>query len=142
VTFTIDACVWVAAFERADAFHQRSVAFLRACEAAQTRLWAPAIVTLEVACALSRRARNPDIGDALEARLRSHPLLSLRPLNDELLSMARVIGTTHFLRAADALYAATSTLESSVLVTWDDELVSRINAVSPEQALRRVERPA
>lgn len=134
-SFTIDASVWVAAFEPQDRFHDLSVQLLRTMGNKQVRLLAPAIVILEVSCALSRRARSAAIGESAGSRLRAHPLLSLRAVDEELLGIARQLGTEHFLRAADALYLATASLEDSLLVTWDSELLNRTAAVSPEQAL-------
>lgn len=134
--FTIDASVWVAALEHRDHFHEPSVALLRELESTRARLWAPSLVLLEVSCALARRTREATIGDAAASRLRSHPLLSLRALDAELLDVARSIGTQRYLRAADALYLATATLEAAALVTWDAELLARGDAVTPTQALQ------
>ncbi len=136
--FTIDASVWVAAFEPRDRFHKQSVSLLRALERDHTPLWGPAIVILEVSCALSRRVRDSALAEAVEERLRSHPSLSLRAIDDELLVTARLLGTKRFLRAADALYLATAALEDAALITWDNELLTRSEAISPEQALHDI----
>lgn len=62
----------------------------------------------------------------------------MRAVDDELLFTARRLGTERFLRAADALYLATAALEDAALITWDSELLSRAEAISPEQALRNM----
>ncbi len=134
-SFTIDASVWVAAFETRDRFHDESVELLRTMGNKKVRLLGPAIVILEVSCAVSRRARSAAIGESAGVRLRAHPLLLLRAVDEELLVVARQLGTESFLRAADALYLATALLEDSPLVTWDSELLNRTDAVSPEQLL-------
>ncbi len=41
------------------------------------------------------------------------------------------------LRGAIALYAATASLANAPLVSWDDELVSRAGAVTPQQWLAK-----
>lgn len=138
MTFTIDASVWVAALESSDHFHLPSVRFLRTIESKRIRLWAPSIVIPDVSCALARRSRNAAYAADIKAQLGSHPLLSLRRLDDELLESARVLGTQNFLRAGDALYLATAMLEAAALVTWDNELLTRTNALSPDQALNAI----
>lgn len=136
--YTIDASVWVASFEPGDRFHAQSVELLRTLESDRTTLWGPAIVLLEVSCALSRRTRNAEIAEVIEERLRAHPLLALRAVDDELLFTACRLGASRFLRSADALYLATAALEDAALITWDRELLSRAEAISPEQALREM----
>jgi predicted nucleic acid-binding protein len=128
---TLDANIWVAAFDPKDRFHESSVAFLRAVARRKLRLHGPSFVTLEVACALARRAGDSAVGAVAHARLRSHPALLLHPMNDLCLSTAQEIGTAHLLRGADALYAATAQLATAPLVTWDEELVQRIGATTP-----------
>lgn len=129
---TLDANIWVAAFDPRDRFHERSAAFLRAVALDRLRLHGPAIVVLEVPCALARRAGDPAVGGIAHERLRAHPTLVLHPMDDRCISTAREIGVRQLLRGADALYAATAKLFAAPLVTWDDELVDRAGACTPE----------
>ena len=129
---TLDANIWVAAFDRRDRFHQKSAAFLTVVASKDLRLHGPAFVTLEVACALARRADDSAVGVVVEQKLRAHPALALHPVDDRLLDAARDLGTDLLLRAADALYAATASITASPLVTWDDELVQRAGALTPD----------
>ncbi len=129
---TIDANVWVAAFDGRDRFHAASIAFLRA--AANRRLWLhdPVFVIVEVACALTRRSGHSAPGDAVARQLRAHPALSLHPLDEPLLERAQAIGVDRRLRGADALYAATAAVFDAPLITWDAELVERAQAQTPD----------
>jgi len=129
---TLDANIWVAAFDSRDRFHRQSAAFLRAVALSGLGLHGPMFVTLEVACALARRAGDPAVGVLADQQLRAHPALVLYPMDERLLEVARELGTTRLLRAADALYAATASLAAAPLVTWDDELVERAEAVTPD----------
>ncbi|MDQ3699129.1 MAG: type II toxin-antitoxin system VapC family toxin [Gemmatimonadota bacterium] len=129
---TLDANVWVAAFDPRDRFHARSAAFLRAVALKGIGLHGPAFVTLEVACALARRAGDSAVGAIVHERLRAHPALALHPLDDRLLEIARELGVDRLLRAGDALYAATAKLLDAPLVSWDDELVQRAEALTPD----------
>ena len=128
---TIDANVWVAAFDPADVFHAVSVAVLSRAAHQGLRLYAPDFAIVEVACAVSRRRRDTAAGLAAAAKLQAHPLLTLIPLDALLLAEALRIGTSCFLRGADALYAATAAITRSTLLSWDDELVKRANGVTP-----------
>lgn len=129
---TVDANIWVAAFDPRDRFHERSATFLRAVALAGLRLHGPALVAIEVACALARRAGDSAVGALAHERLRTHPALLLHPMDERCLSTAHDIGVRQLLRGADALYAATATLFGAPLVTWDDELVQRSGAFTPD----------
>ncbi|HET7273625.1 MAG TPA: PIN domain-containing protein [Longimicrobiaceae bacterium] len=129
---TLDSNVWVAAFDSRDAFHQRSEAFLRAVSINGVRLHSPAFVLVEVACASTRRARDPAVGRAVHDRLRRQPALRLHPLNDRCLAAAHEVGVRLLLRGADSLYVAVAEITDAPLVTWDSELVARAGAVTPE----------
>lgn len=132
---TLDANIWIAAFDWQDRFHQESTAFLHAVARHHLRLHGPALVVLEAACALARRARSVATGQAALERLRAHPALVLHPMDARLLSVAQDLGLRRLLRGTDALYAATATLANAPLVSWDDELVSRADAITPDRWL-------
>jgi len=130
---TVDASVWVAAFDPRDRYHTVSARFLRAIAQRRLRLHGPAFVLLETACALARRAGSAATGRAALERLRLHPMLALHPVNERLLASGQDLGLRQLLRGADALYAATAVLLNAPLVSWDEELVDRADAVTPEQ---------
>lgn len=132
---TIDANIWVAAFDPRDRFHDRSVAFLRAVASARLRLHGPAVVRLEVACVVSRRAGNSDAGVMAHARLGSHPALVLHPVDERCLATAHALGVKQLLRGTDALYAATAAIILAPLISWDTELVERAGAMTPDRWL-------
>jgi predicted nucleic acid-binding protein len=134
---TVDANVWVAASDPRDRFRDASVAFLRAAAERGLELHAPAFLLNEVGCALARRAGDKAVGVSAAERLRSHPSLILHALDEPLLALALDIGVRQLLRAADALYAATSMLARAPLITWDNELVSRAGAMTPDGWLAR-----
>jgi predicted nucleic acid-binding protein len=128
----VDANVWVAAFDATDRFHADSAAFLYALANLGIGARAPAILVLEVACALARRFGDASIGRETAAKLQEHPMLRLEPLGGRLLSEAMRVGTANRLRAADALYAATATMtRDGALVSWDLELIERAGAFTP-----------
>jgi predicted nucleic acid-binding protein len=128
---TLDANIWIAAYDPRDRFHAPSTDFLFAATRQAQALNGPAFVLVEIGCALARRAQSATAGQVALERLRQHPLLSLQPLDDALLAAAIRLGVYRLLRGADALYAATAELSSAQLVSWDEELIQRAGAITP-----------
>ncbi len=111
---TLDANIWVAAFDSHDRFHEPSVAFLRHVTVGRVRLHGPAFLLLEAACAIARRTGDAGVGLTCAERLQRNPLLTLHPLDRRLLTHARTLGLEKLLRGADALYAPDLTPEPTV----------------------------
>lgn len=129
---TVDACVWVALLDRSDILHKDSVKFWRGMASSQTVIYAPVFLLTEVGCAVARRTQSAVRGHEVVALMREIPTLKLIECDSRLLNMAISLGTQHFLRAADALYLAVAKQTNTRLITWDKELISRAEAVSPE----------
>lgn len=128
---TLDANIWVSAFDPREGFHAQSAAFLAHVARQGLALHGPATVPLEVACAMRRRLRQNAQADDVVGRLRAHPSLVLHPITDRLLDRALALGVERQLRAMDALYAATAALMHAPLISWDSELIQRAGALSP-----------
>jgi predicted nucleic acid-binding protein len=128
---TVDASIWVAAADHTDIFYAQSRTFLNNAAHKHLRIYLPAFAWIEVACALSRRRRDALAGQQLAEELLNSPYIVQVQLEAPLLAQAMVSGTRTFLRGADALYAATAELNRTLLVSWDDELVRRANAITP-----------
>jgi predicted nucleic acid-binding protein len=128
---TVDASVWVAAVHATDAFYEESLTLLASTRLEHVRIFVPAFADAEVACAVARRSRNSAGGRQLaQDILQAYEALRV-PVDSALIEVAARIGTTVFLRGADALYAATAQITGSTLVSWDQELIQRAGAVSP-----------
>lgn len=131
----VDASVWTAAANPSDVFCAQS----RACLAAITRsgrgIVVPAFALVEVACALARRLRDPELGGRLAASMLNGPLISHLPVDGSLLTAARECGTRAFLRGADALYVAAAEAFAAPLLSWDRELIARASATTPRDWL-------
>ena len=126
----VDASVWVSAADAADKLSAPSRTFLRTVMRQRDPIALPAIARLEVACALSRRLRDARQGRDLADRLLLSPLITEIDLGS-LLGTALTLGTESFLRAGDAFYAAVATDEDGLIISWDEELLRRANAVTP-----------
>ena len=127
----VDASVWVSAADPSDTLSTSSRTFLRAAMRLRHPIALPAIVRLEVACALSRRLRNAQRGSALADALLQSSLVTELDL-DPLLAGALTVGTESFLRAGDALYAVAARDEGALIISWDDELIRGANAITPD----------
>lgn len=137
----VDASVWVSAADASDRFHAASRTFLAAVVRQRVTIVVPAIAQLEVACALARRFRDARHGRALADELLRSPLVEVAALDAPLLAAAVATGTGAFLRAADALYAAAAERAEADIVAWDNELVERAGAVTPDAWLARSDAP-
>ncbi len=128
---TLDANVWVAAFDPHDHFHGASTDFLAAALEQGLSFTGPAFVLVEAACALARRGGDARAGRMAHDELLANPRLVLEPLTGAFLSAAARLGADLRLRSGDALYAAAAELTRAPLVSWDDELIRRAGAVTP-----------
>ncbi|MFN8637349.1 MAG: PIN domain-containing protein [Chloroflexota bacterium] len=128
---TVDASVWIAAADRADAFHDESQLFLGVVGLEDIRLLVPAFAVVEVGCGLARKRRGTAAGLILMQDLLKVEGITHVAVDEALLAEALRLGVDRFLRGADALYAATASMTNSTLVSWDRELIERAGAISP-----------
>ena len=126
---TIDANVWVALLDQADAFHKKSLQFFQKLEKRGDSFFAPRYMLLEVGCAIARRCRDQKAGLSAVRAIGEISCLRLKMANEELMTLALQLGSKNFLRGADALYVAVAYAEKTPLVTWDDELRSRAKSI-------------
>ena len=128
---TVDANIWVSAFDASDYFHVQSAHFLRETTDRGIVLYAPAFALVEVACVVARKFRDPPAGVAAADEILNRGLIQIVPIDEALLKLAMELGSRQFLRGGDALYAATAQLTGSPLLSWDYELIQRVGAVLP-----------
>ena len=131
----VDASVWIAGQDAADPFCATSRLFFSHTLAAGTLIHVPAFAHLEVACALARKLRNSSQGERLATLIFKSAGAREQPVNAALLAKSLSLGTTKFLRGADALYAATAEIRGCGLVSWDKEHLKRAEAMSPDDWL-------
>jgi predicted nucleic acid-binding protein len=133
----LDASVFIAAAEPTDAFHAESRALLVKLVSAGVPVAVPAFGLTEIACALSRRLRDPVAARQLAIQGLTVVRAVELPLDAAFLAHATLSGTRDFLRGADALYAAAAEIAGGVLVSWDGEHRSRAGALSPAEWLAK-----
>lgn len=133
----IDASVWVAAADATDRHADASRDFLSVVTARGVALAVPDFAELEVACALARRMRDGDRGQALARRMVESPVVTPHIIPSSLMRRAIETGGRRLLRGGDAIYAALAEDTGGELISWDEELIQRAGAITPLAWLER-----
>jgi predicted nucleic acid-binding protein len=131
----VDASVWIAAQDPADPFCTQSRLFFSHAVTADIIVHVPAFARVEVACALARKLRDAVQGERLANLVLKTAGAKEHAVNQALLGKALALGTTKFLRGADAVYSATAEIVGCTLVSWDKEHLQRAGALTPDDWL-------
>ena len=127
----LDASLWVSALIKKEQHHAESVSFLSRLVQDRRAASVPILVLAEVAGAIVRQSRDTARAETGFRFLRAQGWLSILPLTEAQGETAAAIAAKHFLRGADAVYAALARQLGTPLVTWDNELLERAAAVVP-----------
>jgi predicted nucleic acid-binding protein len=130
-TYTIDASVFMNAFNPYEAGNAESRRLLTELQAEGVPIIVPTLLLPEVAAAVSRGRDDADLARRFAANLRQLPHLVWVPLGDTLATDAADIAAEHRLRGSDAVYAAVALRFGSTLVTLDEEQRTRLGPVIP-----------
>jgi predicted nucleic acid-binding protein len=138
--YTIDASVFVNAFNLHERGHAESLQVLTTIQEQGAPIIVPTLLIAEIASAVARA--SDDSAGALEyanatAALTNVMLVGLSPT---LARQAAELAATHRLRGADAVYLAVARRYATILISRDDEQLARGSRVAichtPERALR------
>ena len=140
--YTVDASVFINAFNDYEAGHELSKEFLRRLRTQSYPIVVPTLLLPEVAAVIGRGQ-----GDAAKARafadsLGRLPNLVLVSLDKGLAREAIAVAADNRLRGSDAVYAAVAIRFGSILVTLDDQqkewTASVVSALYPAEALAQL----
>jgi predicted nucleic acid-binding protein len=137
--YTIDASVFVNAFNPHEDGHAQSLEILATIQERGDPVIAPTLLLAEVASAVARA--SDDSAGALQYAhaTAALPHLTLVTLTPAMARQAAELAATHRLRGADAVYLAVARRYGTTLVSRDDEQRSRGSVVTrcqtPEEAL-------
>jgi predicted nucleic acid-binding protein len=137
--YTIDASVFVNAFNRHERGHAGSLQILAAIHERGDPIIVPTLLVAEIASAVAR-ATDDTTGAVNYANATiGLPHLTLVSLTPAITRRAAELAATHRLRAADAVYLEVARRYATTLVSRDDEQLTRGSAVAvcqtPEGAL-------
>jgi predicted nucleic acid-binding protein len=124
--YTIDASVFLNAFNPYEAGHEESHRLLAHLQEQATPIIAPTLLLPEVAAAVSRGREDEDLAREFAISLSRLPHLVLVPSDTALAQQATDLAARYRLRGSDAVYAALALRFGSTLVTLDREQRERV----------------
>lgn len=133
-TFTIDASVFVNAFNDREVGHADSYRFLEYVKDLALPVIVPTLLLPEIAAAVSRGSRDADLARRFVDAVGRLPHLIAVPLDVALARQSAEVAADYYLRGSDAVYVAVALRFGSTLVTLDQEQLTR---VAPVLAARR-----
>jgi len=131
--YTVDASVWINGFDQREAGHDISRRFLDILACQAIPIIVPGLVLVEVAGAISRTRNNPAQAQAFAIALSRLPNVTIIPLDDILSLLALELAARHGLRGEDAVYVAVAVQSGCVLISLDNEHLTRLSGIVPTQ---------
>jgi predicted nucleic acid-binding protein len=139
--YTVDASVFVNAFNPHEEGHAASLQILAAIQDRGDPMIVPTLLIAEVASAVARATDDSDGALQYANATAALPHLTLVSLTTTVARQAASLAATHRLRGADAVYVAVARRYATTLVSRDDEQRTRGATVvvcqTPEEALER-----
>jgi predicted nucleic acid-binding protein len=137
--YTIDASVFINAFNPAEPGHAESQHLLAQLREHATPLIAPTLVLPEVSAAIKRGRGDESLARRFVTALSHLPHLVLVSLDQSLAQQASEVAAQYSLRGSDAVYAAVALRFGSTLITLDREQHVRVSSAlttrTPTEAL-------
>jgi len=130
-TYTVDASVFLNAFNPYEAGHAESNRLLALLQEQTVPIIVPTLLLPEVAGATARGRQDADLAHRFTHALSRLPHLVIVPLDAALAQRAAAVAADHALRGSDAVYAAVALRFGSTLVTLDREQRERVANLIP-----------
>lgn len=142
-TYTVDASVFLNAFNPYEARYEESRGFLARLQERSLPIVVPALLLPEVAAAVSRGRQDEALARDFATAVGRLPQLVLIPLDGALAQQAVDAAARYRLRGSDAVYVAVALRFGSTLVTLDREQRERaaaaVTACTPGEVPAEVE---
>jgi predicted nucleic acid-binding protein len=137
--YTVDASVFVNAFNAGERGGEQSRRFLTAAQQGGATVVVPTLLVPEVGGAITRGRQDQALARLLSLDIAGLSMVNLVAVDRALSGEARDIAVEWRLRGADSVYAAVALRFNAVLVTRDREQQERLAEIltvrSPEEAL-------
>jgi predicted nucleic acid-binding protein len=138
-TYTVDASVFLNAFNPYEAGHEASHRLLAGLQEQAVPIIVPTLLLPEVAAAVSRGREDESLAREFAAALNRLPHVVWVPLDITLAQQATDVAAQFRLRGSDAVYAAVALRFGTTLITLDGQQRERVGKVltarSPAEAL-------
>ena len=128
--YTLDASIWLREVSPSDPEYATCHALIEAFQARAITLFEPWLLLVEVGGPVSRLLRDPIRGRLYADIVRTFPNTVFVALDEVLAREAADLAADHFLRGADAVYAAIARRYNTPLVSLDDEHHRRLTALT------------
>jgi len=143
--YTIDASVFLNAFNPAETGHAESNRLLTLLQTQAIPMIVPTLVLPEVAATISRVRNDAALARSFTSQLERLPNLMLIALDTTLAQQAAEAAAQHRLRGSDAVYVTVALRFGSIFVTRDREQHDRVAGVLtsyyPSDALTELAKP-
>lgn len=140
---TIDASVWVNAFDQRESGHAISRQLLNMLRDRDVPIFVPNLLLIEVAGAISRTRGIPAQAEAFAESLNHLPHITVLTLDSTMTELATGLASQSGLRGADAVYGAVAVQMGTTLITLDNEQLNRLSGtiptLTPEAGLRALD---
>jgi predicted nucleic acid-binding protein len=127
--YTVDASVFLNAFNPYEAGHEESHRLLTLLQEQTAPIVVPTLLLSEVAATIGRGRQDADLAREFTTALSRLPHLVLIPLDITLAQQAADMAAQYRLRGSDAVYAAVALRFGSTLITLDREQRERVAGV-------------
>lgn len=127
--YTLDASVFVNAFNPAERGHGTSRALIDRFRTQSTPMIEPTLLLPETAAAIRRGTGDAELARGFASELHRAAGLHWIELDEQLAQQAVEIAADHSLRGSDAIYAAVALRFGAALVTLDRQQLERVPAV-------------
>lgn len=124
--YTVDASVFLSAFNPREPDHAESQELLKRMQDAAKPIAVPTLLLPEVAAAIGRGQGDPALARRFAEALKQLPHVIWVPLDSALADQATDLAAQHRLRGSDAVYAAVAVRFGSILVTLDKQQRERV----------------
>lgn len=137
--YTVDASVFLNAFNVYEEGHIESAQFVQWLETSQEPIIAPTLLLPEISASIGRVYQDSALALEFAEGVRDIPHLTLIPLNEVVGWHASEIAADLKVRGSDAVYIAVAQRYGAILVTLDKEKQARaataVTALSPAEVL-------
>ena len=127
--YTVDASVWINAFDQRENGHVDSREFLQLIKTRGLAVAVPTLMLVEVAGTISRTRGDINQAIAFAEALAALPHVTFYDLDNTAAHQSLLLAANRKLRGADAIYAALALQVGSTLVTLDKEQLNRLTGI-------------